>query len=104
MGSSWQGVDARIEVDDTCNGCIYAHVGMADGDEDMVYKCRRFPGTVVFDSEDEPVQLFPDAWKRCGEYNDGKEVAMWARNHSSLNTVANVVTAVMAVLIALKLY
>jgi hypothetical protein len=33
-----------------------------------------------------------------------KEVVMWARNHSSLNTVANVVTAVMAVLIALKLY
>jgi hypothetical protein len=36
--------------------------------------------------------------------NRGKEVVMWARNHSSLNTVANVLTAVMAVLIALKLY
>lgn len=34
----------------------------------------------------------------------GKGVVMWARNHSSLNTVANVVTAVCGVLIVLKLY
>jgi len=60
-------------LNDTCDGCLYAHPAITDEEDDIVMKCRRFPPT-VFVFEEDVHQMFPDANTRCGEYKSDTEV------------------------------
>jgi hypothetical protein len=58
-------------IDGDCDGCMFAFPTVTD-DEDVILKCRRFP-PVLLVADNQPVQMFPDAVNRCGEYKEGKE-------------------------------
>lgn len=56
------------DINETCEGCVYAHVTIMENNE-PVMRCRRYPPQ-LFVQDGEICQAFPDAWRRCGEYQE----------------------------------
>jgi len=54
-------------IDGSCDSCVWA-VPTVTSDEDLIFKCRRYPPQVFALDGIHVTQTFPDAVNRCGEY------------------------------------
>ena len=58
-------------TDGDCTGCRYAQPTVSKT-ENLLLECFRYPPTVFF-IDDDFVNVFPDAIRRCGEYRKPHE-------------------------------
>lgn len=59
----------------SCEGCRHAQP-VVTASENVILECYRYPPTVLLSSEDEIVQIYPDAVYRCGEYRQSAETLL----------------------------
>lgn len=64
-------------MEDSCADCIHSRMYEADPalQELPVFKCHRYPPTILIDANGETAQAFPDAWMSCGEFKPAEKTA-----------------------------